>query len=126
LEATKRERYYYELLDSTLNTKFPQRSKVEGDKEYREKNREKIAIKSKEYQNKEEIAIKIKEYREKNKEKIALQKKEYGKINREEIQEKNKKRILCDCGENINKNNKSRHLKSKKHNDLILCKDIVL
>jgi hypothetical protein len=69
---------------------------------------------------------KINEYRRKNKEKIAIKRKEYREKNKEKIQEKCKEKILCVCGEEINKNHKKRHLISKKHKKLILGKDIVL
>ena len=54
--------------------------------------------------NKELIAGKYKIYREANKEKINLQKRE---------------KLICECGCEINKNGKARHLKSKIHTQLI-------
>jgi hypothetical protein len=42
-EAVKRERYYFELLDSNLNTNFPQSTKAE----WREDNKEVIAMNKK-------------------------------------------------------------------------------
>ena len=93
-------------------------------KEYREKNKDKIKAKKKEYC--ENNKDKIKEYREKNKEKA----KEYYENNKEKINEyceKNKDKIkerkkeyrkikvICECGSEFINNNKSRHLKSKKH-----------
>jgi hypothetical protein len=52
-EACARERYYYELLNSALNSNFPQRKK----KEYREMKKEEISISRKLYNlsNKEQI-----------------------------------------------------------------------
>jgi hypothetical protein len=74
-EATARERYYYEDLNAKLNNNVPNRSK----KEYYEKNKEHIAVKTKQYgeDNKEQIAEKKKEYYEKNKEQIAEKIKQY-------------------------------------------------
>jgi hypothetical protein len=86
---------------------------AEKKKEYREKNKELIAEKQKEYRekNKELIAEKKKEYREKNKELIAEKQKEHYQKNKEKLQ----KKIKCECGCEITKNNLLRHLKSKKH-----------
>jgi hypothetical protein len=166
-EACKRERYYYELLNSTLNSRFPQRSIKEWSiankeiislksKKYCKDNKNKIAIRCKEWyqNNKEEIAIttkekyelnkekdnaKCKEYRENNKQKIAMKSKEYRngnkeqlakkhqewyEKNKEQVKEKNSKIILCDCGKEINYAHKSRHLKTKVHNDLMLLKNV--
>jgi CDGSH-type Zn-finger protein len=138
-EATKRERFYYEQLNSSLNTQIPLQSPAEWRikfkeeialrrKVYLKKNKEEIALKQKEYNeiNKEELAIKKREYYTLNKEDFRERSKEYKEKNKEKIQEKKKETILCDCGENVNKDHKNRHLKTKRHNDLILCKNIVL
>jgi hypothetical protein len=153
-EATKRERFFIEQLNSTLNFVLPQRTYKEWRitfkeeialrkkvyleknkeeiaikcKEYREKNKEELAIKHKEYheKNKEEIIKKNNEYRKKNKEEIVIKKKEWREKNKEKIQEKRKETFLCDCGENLSIDHKLRHLKTQKHKKLILGKDIVL
>lgn len=54
---------------------------------------------------------KHKEYRENNKDKIKEQTKIYRENNKDEIN----KIIVCECGNNYQKKNKYRHLKTKKH-----------
>ena len=41
--------------------------------------------------------------------------KDYYKANKEVISEREREKIKCDCGSIINRNSKSRHIKSKKH-----------
>ena len=81
LDANKRERYWIETLQSTLNKYLPTRTK----KEYYEENKEQI----KEYyeQNKEQIKEQKKQYREQNKEQISKQKKQYCEQHKEQIKE---------------------------------------
>jgi hypothetical protein len=142
-EACAKEREWYEKLNSSLNTIFPQRS-VE---ERYIANKDELAIKHKKYRidNKDEIAIKKNIYAVENREKIAVHKKQYydnnravilenvnkymkenvnimkerSKIYREnhkdEIKEKQSRRIICECGKEINLNHKFRHLKSNIH-----------
>ena len=45
--------------------------------------------------------------------------KEYRKINAVAIKEQKREKIICDCGCEIRKSEKSRHKRSKKHMDLI-------
>jgi len=54
-------------------------------------------------------------YRTINKDKRNSQKKEYYYTNIDKIKEKNKEKIVCDCGCKITKINLKRHLQSKKH-----------
>jgi hypothetical protein len=109
-EATIRERYWIELLKSTLNMINPFTSleeKVFQKQGWYEENKEEILQKAKEnyqenkehkleYQkqyseeHKEEISEKQKEYREKNKEKLAEQKKEYRAAHKEEASKAHK------------------------------------
>jgi hypothetical protein len=56
-----------------------------------------------------------KQYREINKERIRETKKRYIELNKERIREKNRERITCECGSHINRNEFSRHKKTKKH-----------
>jgi esterase/lipase len=80
-EARARERYWFETLQSSLNSYIPNRTAkewyVEKYKEYAEQNKEKIKEQMKEYreQHKEQIKEQMKEYREQTKE----QKREYNK-----------------------------------------------
>jgi hypothetical protein len=92
-EACAKEREWYEKLNSSLNTIFPQRNK----KEYYIANKDKIAIKKKEYYiaNRDEKIIKQKEYN------IAS------------------KKFVCECGKESNYSQKARHLRSKFHIDYL-------
>lgn len=85
-EATARERYWYETLESKLNMKCPKQSK----KEYYENNKEKSIQKMKEnYENNKEKVIKrTKEYYQNNKDKILKRKKENYENNKEKIKTK--------------------------------------
>jgi len=89
----------------------------EKDKQYYEKNVEIISEKQKEYRekNREIIKEKKKEFYENNKEYFKEKHKHYRENNKEIISQKQKEKITCQCGCEINKNNLSRHLKSKKH-----------
>ena len=59
------------------------------------------------------------EYYQKNKAAVSERKKELYKINKEVIREKNKERIVCECGTNCSRNDKTRHIKTKKHATLM-------
>jgi hypothetical protein len=157
-EAVAKERYYYEQLNSTLNSYFPCRSNEERNLTNKEKNNERSRLYH--HNHKEEISVRSKVYRDNNVEKLKASKKEYyennketmnakstiynkecrtknrdevlakektyREINKEKINEQQKQTILCECGELINYYNRYRHLESKKHNKLMLCKDVVL
>jgi len=101
-------------------------------KEYREKNSEKIKEIKKQYneKNKEKVSEQCKKYYEENKEKILEQTKKYTTENSEKIKqkshewyEKNKEKILnkmqeifvCECGASIRCGGKAEHNKSVKH-----------
>jgi len=102
-ELHKRERFYIELLGSTLNSNLPTRSPKEYIKEYRENNKAKLKEYDKQrYQNnKNEILEQQKEYHQKNKnkskefyktnkDKLLKQMKEYYKNNKDKLLEKQK------------------------------------
>jgi len=105
-QLEKRERYFMELLNATLNSYTPflteeekKEQKKEYDKEWNEKNKTEILEqKKKNYQN--------------NKEQILEQRKEHYKKNKKE-------KYNCVCGSNIRLVEKKRHLKSTKHLDYI-------
>jgi hypothetical protein len=82
---------------------------LEGKRKYYEKNRDKLLEKMKTYsvEHKVEISDRGKIYREKNKDMLLEKQKIY--------REKNKHKILCCCGSNIRKLDKSSHEKSIKH-----------
>jgi hypothetical protein len=135
-EARARERYWYEQLNATLNTLYPNRSQ----KEYNDVNKDKIKEYKKEYG---------KEYKKINKVKIGQQSKEYSKINKDKIHDfyeankdiikersreytkKNKDSIKakravpysCECGSVCRIGDKSQHFKSLKHQAFIAQKD---
>ena len=70
--------------------------------------------------NKEKLKENHKQYYENNKEKIKEKVNKYKNKNYEKIKEKkNTTFVICSCGCEINKNNKSQHLKSKSHQLLI-------
>ena len=133
-EATRRERYWVENLNATLNKTLPSRTSKEyyethkedikeQRKEYREKNHDKILEKKKEYYyaNQEEQKLKSKEFRETHQEYIKEYKTKWYDENKERLSEKNKEKSKCECGMEYTKSNKSRHFKTQFHIDFI-CK----
>ena len=93
----------------------------EYNKQYRENNKEKIKEKEKQYNenNKEKRKEFHKKYRENNKEKLKEKNKKYYQDNKEKILEKQKEKFTCECGSVVSLNNFNRHLKTKKHKDLM-------
>jgi hypothetical protein len=83
-------------------------------KEYYEKNKDIIINKTREYykNNKEKINETKKVYIEKNKEKIADYKHKY-------YEEHKAEKAICECGCETLKSTLSRHMKSKKHVELM-------
>jgi predicted RNA-binding Zn-ribbon protein involved in translation (DUF1610 family) len=131
-EAKKKEREWFENLNSKLNTYSPQGSLT--NQEYRIVNKDILPIKEKEWRivNKDDIAIKQKEYYIANKDEMAIYKKTYYMANKDEsnkrseewrlankdiILEKRNETFICECGKEINRCHKARHLKTKVHND---------
>ena len=105
-------------------------------KEYREKNAEKIKEFKKKYNDthkeqnsiqrklyyethKEEIIEQSKKYVEENKEKISEKQKERYQKNKEKILEKIKQTFICQCGSNVRCAGKAEHNKSLKHIDFM-------
>jgi hypothetical protein len=121
-EACIRERYYYEQLHSNLNMKFPQRNK----KEYQEINKEKMVENAKAYYiaNREQHLSNVHIYADSHKNEINQRAKLYRVSNKEHIKERRSKLFVCKCGSEINYSSKSQHLKTKVHNDLMLCKNV--
>jgi hypothetical protein len=128
IEARARERYWYEILNASLNSEVPNRSNkewcednkekiAEYYKEWYENNKEHLAENHKNYYetNKEKITEINKKYRENNKEIIAERKKIYYENNNEQIKEKRAQLITCECGRQFQRCKKSRHLKTKMH-----------
>ena len=116
-DARKRERYYIENLKATLNSEIPSRTI----KEWRKDNKEIISQKDKiKYEkNKDIISEKGKEYRKNNKDILIERKKKYYENNKHIINERKKEKVICECGCEICKDGLNRHMKSKKHIDLM-------
>jgi NADH:ubiquinone oxidoreductase subunit len=132
-EAKKKEREWFENLNSKLNTYSPQGSLT--NQEYRIVNKDILTIKEKEWRilHKDEIAIRDKIYNIANKDEIAIYKKTYYIANKDESNKRSKewrishkeenstrrsKRIICECGIEINIDHKSRHLKTKVNDNM--------
>ena len=135
-EATARERYWYEELQSKLNTNCPHRSNAEYVKEHAEKYRitaskyyhEHKAVvleKQKQYrQNNLELvhkqqAITSAVYRENNREKINVSSSKYYESHKQKISDKAKEIYTCSCGTICRHGSKSIHFKTKKHCEFI-------
>ena len=108
---------------------------LEYQKQYREDNKEKIKEKTKEYyeNNKDKILEnnkqyrldnkeQLKQYREDNKEQLKQhrqdnieQYKQYQKQYRQDNQERLKEKFDCICGGKYTRDNKTKHMKTKKH-----------
>jgi len=130
-EARKRERYWYELLHSNLNTNVPNRSQKEYDEEnkdkiqkYKQEYRQENKDKFKEYyqENKELFQVyrqenkdKIQKYKQDNKDKIKESSQVYYQENKDKIKEYRKQKIECECGSIFRIGDKSKHLKTIKH-----------
>ena len=113
LSQSKRERYWLEYYNATLNKQVPSQNYAEYNKKYREEHKEYYNNYYKE--NKEILLNQHKEYRKNNKEHILIQRKEYYQINKEQIAENDKEKMTCECGSICRKRDISRHQKSQKH-----------
>jgi hypothetical protein len=129
LELKQRERYYVELLQSSLNMCIPSRTI----KEYKQDNKEKIKEKDKQYyinnkeqikehqkkykqDNKDKIKEKDKQYYQDNKEKIKEHKKQYREDNKDKIKAYQKEKVKCAiCNKEMRRDSLSRH-KKRLHN----------
>jgi hypothetical protein len=99
-DLEKRERHWVDTLGAGLNNNMPMRTKQEW------------------YQdNKEVLSEKYKERYQENKEHILECGKKYTASHKEEIALRKLEKVLCECGETIRKDYKSRHIKCKKHLD---------
>ena len=109
----------------------------EKQKEYREKNSEKIKEFKRKYneenkehikeqthnyyeQNKEKIKLKSKQYNDENKEKVKEYKDEWYQKNKEKILEKQKQTFICECGSEVRFAGKAEHLRSIKHKNFTI------
>ena len=107
---------------------YTEDDRKEYEKEYKEKNRDKIKKYQKEYSSKNRDKIKeyLKEYHKNNKEinnekkreKYQLNKeksKERYQLNKDEINEKSREKITCECGAILSRAEISKHKKRPKH-----------
>jgi hypothetical protein len=108
-EACKRERYWLETLEATLNSNVPSRTAQEYDID----NSHKIRERKKEYriQNSNKLKEKEKEYRIQNCNQLKEKNKDYYQANVEII----KAVTICECGGLYQHYHKARHFKSIKH-----------
>jgi CHAT domain-containing protein len=131
-EARAKEREWFEILNSGLNTQHPNRSVQEHYKsnrdniaiqkrQYYEDHRAEIAIQKRQYyeDHRAEIAIQKRQYYEDHRAEIAIQKRQYNSNHKEEIETKNKQTFTCECGRVGTWIMRSRHLKSKFHKQYI-------
>ena len=93
----------------------------EEHKQYYDKNKDKILQYQKDYskENKDKIKIQKQIYGEKNKIDIAVKKKSYYQENKAIWEIAAAEVVLCECGCEIRKPEKSRHIKTNKHNKLM-------
>ena len=127
-ELVKKEQEVIEQHENLLNQMRAYNSEEyqkEYYKEYNEKwrinNKEKYKEQKKRYcqKNKEKMKEYNRTHYQENKEKMKEYYKEYYKENKNEISEKNKVKVLCDCGCDVVKKSLSRHIKTRKHIDLM-------
>ena len=92
-----------------------QKSILEQTQKYREENKDKILEYSKKYyeENKDKILEYHKKHYEENKDKILEYKQKYREENKEKLNEK----FDCECGGKYTRCHKSKHFKTKKHQD---------
>jgi predicted metal-dependent hydrolase len=98
LDACKRERYWIEKLQATLNSVVPLRTQQEWYKD-----------------NIEHIRERKQEWYEDNKEHIQKYHQEWYQENKETILEKLKEKITCECGSTCRKSDIKRHERTIKH-----------
>ena len=112
-DASKRERYWFETLKASLNSKIPSRTQIE----WRKDNKEILLEKQKKYieTRKEITAEKQKKYKDDNKKIVLEKQKEYYEKNKHIIN----KKVKCECGQEVCKSVLNRHMKTKKHIDLM-------
>lgn len=119
LELRKQEQLFMDELKPTLNKMNAYRSK-EDRQEYLKKYNEEHKEEQKKYraENKEKIYEGQKKWSEKNRDKITAQRKKHKEENPEKY-EYRKERLICDCGGDYLYTHKSRHVKTKQHQDYL-------
>lgn len=91
------------------------------DAEWRIDNREALLQKKHQYytNNKEKVVAKINEWRADNKDYILERDRKYYHDNKEIIKQKKKVKVDCDCGLSISKSDMAKHLKTKRHLEIV-------
>lgn len=116
-EATARERYWYEQLNSKLNMLVPNRSQ----KEYYQTHKTQILKYRKEWHKAHEEYLK--EYRtnhrKENIEIYTIKNKNYKLLNKEKLKMKQRQLFNCECGGKCLWGLKARHFRTQKHQDFI-------
>jgi hypothetical protein len=112
-DALRNERKYIEELKATLNKVIPTRTP----KERYDQNRDQILEYHKEYQehHREQIAEYQKEYRHQHRDQNIEYHHEYYEQNRVKLLEKQKTKIICECGATYSHGDRARHFRTKKH-----------
>jgi hypothetical protein len=115
-ELTRREGQVIREI-ATLNRVIPHRTV----KEYRDENREHIREYDRNFReaNREKLREKDRQYKEQNREKIRERDRMFLEENKERINEKRREKITCVCGCSINSSSRSKHEKTKKHQQYI-------
>jgi hypothetical protein len=108
-ESTARERHWFEILNSGLNTNVPNRSRQEYYEDHKEEMRQYYA------DNRDNRLIKNKQHYADNRDNILIKQRQYDATHKEEIATRRKQPFTCECGKTSTWDNKSRHLKSKFH-----------
>ena len=114
-----RERYYVDNNDC-VNKKSPITSKDEKlaqQKVYRDNSKDKL--KAYREANKDKIKKRMNSYCKVNKTKRNEQSKAYNENNKEKEKEKREKKVVCECGCEVNQSSITKHRKTKKHENLI-------
>ena len=109
-ELKEREKYYITTIENCVNQVIPIRT-VEEKKQLKKKYAKDNAVKLAEYHN---------EYRNNNKETLKDHYREYRAENREQIRERRKIKYACECGAYTCFDHKSRHEKSKRHQNFLV------
>lgn len=91
------------------------------DKKYRKENREIVNERKRIYKqnNQEKVRAQDAAYRENNREKCRESNKNYYMRNRDKILQKEREKVLCECGSELRKSDMSKHIKTKKHQEFI-------
>ena len=115
-ELLAREGYYIKN-NVCVNKKIPGRDR----KQYYNDNKEQIFKQRKQYhqEHKEDVKKHRKQYYQENKEDILKHQNEYREKNRQLIRDRKRQKHICECGNIVLYSDKSRHLKTAIHKNLL-------